>query len=133
MSLEIGQILDGEVSGIKSFGAFVTIGDGQTGLVHISEVASEYVEDINKYLKNGQKVKVCVTAVGDGNKISLSIRRANEAAKKEKPSRPEQFEWQTVDEGLSFEEKMNKFKKVSDEKLHDIKRKTESKRGGYKR
>ena len=134
MSLEVGKIVDGKVSGIKNFGAFVSLDDGQTGLVHISEIAREYVEDINKYLKNGQSVKVYVSAIEPGGKISLSIRRANEEVAKTKPKQPEQFDWShSEDEGLSFEDKMNKFKKASDEKLHDIKRNVESKRGGYKK
>lgn len=134
MSLEVGQIVDGKVSGIKSFGAFVSLDSGQTGLVHISEVAGEYVDDINKYLKNGQSVKVYVTAIDDNGKISLSIRRANEEIEKAKPTQPAQFEWShDEDANLSFEDKMNKFKKASDEKLHDIKRNVESKRGGYKK
>ena len=134
MSLEVGKIIDGKVSGIKNFGAFVSLGDGKTGLVHISEIAGEYVEDINKYLKNGQSVKVYVSAIEPGGKISLSIRRANEELNKTKPKQPAQFDWShSEDEGLSFEDKMNKFKKASDEKLHDIKRNVESKRGGYKK
>ena len=131
MSVEVGQILDGKVSGIKPFGAFVDIGGGVTGLVHISEVAGEYVEDINKYLRNGQEVKVFVVSAEDG-KVSLSIRRANPDKPKEKRAQPEQFFWQKDDEDLSFEDKMNRFKKASDEKLHDIKKNVESKRG-YRR
>ena len=134
MSLEVGQIVDGKVSGIKSFGAFVTLDDGNTGLVHISEVAGEYVDDISKYLKNGQSVKVYITAIDDNGKISLSLRRANEGIAKTKPKQPEQFEWSHDEEkDLSFEDKMSRFKKASDEKLHDIKRNVESKRGGYKK
>lgn len=132
MSVEVGQILDGKVSGIKPFGAFVNIGDGVTGLVHISEVAGEYVDDINKYLKNGQSVKVYVVSAEDGGKVSLSIRRASEGTLKDRHAQPEQFFWQKEDENLSFEDKMNKFKRASDEKLHDIRKNVESKRG-YRR
>ena len=134
MALEVDGIYNGKIVKIMPFGAFVRLDSGESGLVHISEIAGEYVEDINKYLKNGQSVKVYVSAIEPGGKISLSIRRANEELNKTKPKQPAQFDWShSEDEGLSFEDKMNKFKKASDEKLHDIKRNVESKRGGYKK
>ena len=58
MQLEVGSIVQGKVSGIAKFGAFVDLPDGKVGMVHISEVASVYVNDINEHLKEGQEVKV---------------------------------------------------------------------------
>ena len=72
MQIEVGTILEGKVTGIAAFGAFVELSGGKTGLVHISEVSSEYVNDIKDHLKEGQAVKVKVIGTDNG-KISLSI------------------------------------------------------------
>ena len=111
MSFEVGQILEGTVSGITKFGAFISLPGGKTGMVHISEIDDSYVTDIHKYLKQNDRVKVKVLAVDERGKISLSIRRAQE------PS-------------MSFEERLAKFLKDSEERLQDIKKNRESKRGG---
>ena len=77
MSLKAGTITDGVVVNITKFGAFVEV-EGKTGLVHISEVADNYVKDIREHLKEQDKVKVKVLSVDDNGKISLSIKQANE-------------------------------------------------------
>lgn len=133
MSLEVGKIIDGKVTGVTNFGAFVDIGGGKKGLVHISEVAREYVEKIGDYVKEGDSVRVMIVAIEDSGKISLSIKKALEAEAKKVPTRPAVFEWGAKEENLSFEDKMLKFKQASDEKMHDIKRNVESKRGGYRK
>ena len=84
MQLEVGSIVQGKVSGIAKFGAFVDLPDGKVGMVHISEVASVYVNDINEHLKEGQEVKVKVLSIGDDGKISLSIKKAQDNAPKAK-------------------------------------------------
>ena len=71
MAFEVGQIVDGKVSGITGFGAFVDLEGGQTGLVHISEVARNYVKDINEHLTVGQEVKVKVLSLDEKGKICL--------------------------------------------------------------
>ncbi len=148
MQIEEGSVLRGKITGVAPFGAFVELEDGKTGLVHISEVSSEYVEDISKHLTQGQAVKVKVMSVDEKGKISLSIKRAAEdnAVKKKKAPRqktsgefkgaPEVFEFsgKRSMEDMSFEDKLLKFKQDSDEKIQDLKRNTEGKRnGGYKR
>lgn len=148
MQIEEGTILRGKVTGIAPFGAFVELEDGKTGLVHISEVSKEYVDDISKHLSQGQSVKVKVVGIDEKGKISLSIKRAventGEKKKKEPKARnsgalkgaPEVFEFsekKSMSE-LSFEDKLLKFKQDSEEKIQDLKRNTEGKRnGGYKR
>ncbi len=136
MQLEVGTIVEGKVTGFTSFGAFVELGEGKKGLVHISEVANEYVKEIGDHLTVGQTVKVKVLSVGDDGKISLSIKKATEEKKpQQKPrqsgSRPANV-WQgnkSADNGAhSFEDMMAKFKQVSDEKMSDLKR--DSKHGG---
>ncbi|NEU30046.1 general stress protein 13 [bacterium LRH843] len=84
---EVGNIVEGKVTGIKPFGAFVAIDEKKQGLVHISEVAHGFVKDINDVLKVGDEVKVKIMNVeGDSGKISLSIRATQEAP--ERPARP---------------------------------------------
>jgi len=78
--VEIGAIIEGKITGITGFGAFVEIDGGKTGLVHISEVASGYVEKIGDHLTEGQEVKVKVVSVEPSGKIALSIKKALEAS-----------------------------------------------------
>jgi S1 RNA binding domain protein len=75
MAIEVGAILEGKVSGITKFGAFIDLPESKTGMVHISEVAPTFITEISDYVKVGQTVKVKVLAVGDG-KISLSMKQA---------------------------------------------------------
>jgi|SRR5690554_1517973 len=113
-SLQVGQVLTGEVTGITNFGAFVKLPNKSTGLVHISEVADSYVRDINDYLQLNEEVKVKVISISNG-KIGLSIRRAGETQK---------------DIQKAFEEKLSKFIKESEERQSDLRKKVETKRGG---
>ena len=74
MELTVGAVLEGKVKTITNFGAFVTLEDNKTGMVHISEVANTYVSDIRQHLTEGQDVKVMVIGTENG-KINLSIKR----------------------------------------------------------
>lgn len=79
MELAVGAILEGKVTGITKFGAFVSLPGNRTGMVHISEIAHAYVSDINDHLSVGQEVKVMVIAIDPAGKINLSIKRTQEA------------------------------------------------------
>ncbi len=153
MAIEVGSVLEGTVTGITKFGAFVDLGNKQTGLVHISEVANEYVENIQDFLKEQEAVKVKVLSVDEKGKISLSIKQAQPKAPagqaKTEPRENREFRPRNNEghgrnsfdnnrrnassrksNGLSFEDKMSRFLKDSEERLTDLKRNTESKRGG---
>ncbi len=145
MQVKIGDIVEGKVTGLTNFGAFVKLSTGEVGMVHISEVASVYVKDIKDHLSEGQDIKVKVLAVGDNGKISLSIKQIQPEQPKEKefkqpdrknyrkPNRGNPSVWQgrpAEDKPQSFEDMMAKFKQVSDEKQADIKRSGESRHGG---
>lgn len=78
MQLEVGSVLEGKVTGITGFGAFVDLGEGKTGMVHISEVAPTFVQEIREHVQENQVVKVKVLSIGEDGKISLSIKRAME-------------------------------------------------------
>lgn len=75
-AVEVGKIVEGKVTGITKFGAFVELEGGTVGMVHISEVSATYVNDISEHLKDQQVVKVKVLSVGEDGKVSLSIKKA---------------------------------------------------------
>ena len=138
MLVEVGKILDGVVKGITNFGAFVELSDGKVGLVHISEVAEEYVKDIKAHLHEGQKVTVKVVSVDKNEKISLSIKKATSTSNSNVPPKniSSGKNRESSANKISFEERLARFMKDSDERMLDLKKKnTESKRGGggYKR
>ncbi len=87
MQVEVGAIVEGKVTGLTNFGAFVSLPDGKTGMVHISEVAPTYVKEIRDYLTENQEVKVKVLSVGDDGRVSLSIKRAMEPEQQRPPQR----------------------------------------------
>ena len=148
MQIETGIIVEGKITGITDFGAFVELDGGKTGMVHISEVALDFVKDIREHLEVGQQVKCKVISISPEGKISLSIRKALEETGEELPKperkkqqRPAPKVWQgnkkpapPADGKQSFEDMMAHFKQVSDDKMSDLKR-ADSKRGsvGYSR
>lgn len=148
MSLEIGKIVEGKVNGLAKFGAFIELGDGVTGLVHISEVSDKYIEDINQELEVGQNVKVKVLSIEDNGKVGLSIRKANEdhseksqhhpkveknersAHRKGQSSKNFKAKSQQKSSGENFDALMSSFLRDSEDRLSDLRRSTEGKRGG---
>ncbi len=164
MALEVGNIVEGTITGIAKFGAFVELPEKKVGLVHISEVANEYVSDVSAYLKVHDKVKVKVITIDEKGKIALSIKQAQAPEAKRVDRAPKAHErageghhfqkregfGESTAEGkpvekkpftgassfrssrptVSFEDKLNRFLKDSDERLLDLKRNVESKRGG---
>lgn len=141
MLLEVGAILEGKVTGITKFGAFVELPEGKTGMVHISEVAQTYVKEIKDHLQDNQVVKVKVLGIDQAGKISLSIKRALEQPRpvfnRNMPPREQKGfagrEPRKPVGEMTFEDKMSKFKQISEEKFSDLKRSNEGKRGGYSR
>ncbi|RDU34788.1 MULTISPECIES: S1 domain-containing RNA-binding protein [Bacillaceae] len=133
MSIEVGSKLQGKVTGITNFGAFVELPEGSTGLVHISEVADNYVKDINDHLKVGDMVEVKVINVEKDGKIGLSIKKAKDRPEPQRSYTPRPRQGRANDRNArpeNFESKMAKFLKDSEDRLSSLKRNTESKRGG---
>ena len=90
MALQVGDIVEGKVTGIKPFGAFVSLPEGKTGLVHISEVSYEFVQDLSAVLSDGQTVQVKVLSIAPDGKIALSIKRTQPAPERgQRPPRGE--------------------------------------------
>ena len=138
MGLEIGSVMEGRVTGIAKFGAFVALPGGKSGLVHISEVANSYVSDVHEHVQVGQTVKVRVLSVSDDGKINLSLKRALEdaeapqprpAARRPEPSRPAsapQYAGAAVrreadgpGSNQDFEDRLKKFMQDSDSRIAD--------------
>lgn len=146
MQLEIGKIYDGKVKGITQYGAFVDIDGGGTGMVHISEVANTFVNDIRDHLTENQEVRVKVIGINEAGKVSLSIKKAedNPAPAQQKPrrnnnggngnnQRPRPNVWEPKKQPpvteLSFEDMLSRFKQNSEERMCDLKRSTDRKNG----
>lgn len=120
MPLKVGEIVEGTVKTITNFGAFVDLGEGQTGLVHISEIADGYVKDVSEFLSPDQKVKVKVINVDEASKkITLSIKKVAETKHINEHQKKTE---------MSFEDRLSKFLKDSEERQSDVKRSFESKR-----
>lgn len=124
MELSVGQIVDGEVSNIMKFGAFIDLADNKSGLVHISEISDDYVEKVSDFLEKGQKVKVKILSIDDSGKIALSLKGAKEKKKVEKTDFPKE---KKQEKDLSFEDKIAKFLKDSNEKLEKARSRQNSK------
>ena len=83
MEFGVGSVVEGKVTGITKFGAFVSLPGGKSGLVHISEIAYSYVNEVSEFLQEGQEVKVKVIGIDESNRINLSIKKAMDP-----PARP---------------------------------------------
>ena len=153
MELQVGSILEGKVTSITKFGAFVALDGGRSGLVHISEIANSFVNDVHDFLQEGQTVKVMVLSTDNG-KINLSIKRTlprperptgrggapaggHSPASARQPQqtrfspRPQQPLPPSGDQ--SFEDKLKQFLSSSEGKMADLNRSMDGKRGGRRR
>ena len=151
MQLDVGAIVEGKVTGITKFGAFVEIEKGVNGLVHISEISDSYVTDVADFLEKGDEVKAKVLSADNG-KISLSLKAVGSVYPKNnsnqdklgsnatdskngrdtvKSNEPPKVYKPKKEEPLSFEEMLSRFKKSSEEKMSDIKRNMDNKRVSY--
>ncbi len=118
MAIEVGKIYAGKVTGISKFGAFVQLPGGKSGMVHISEVALNYVNDIRDHLSEGKEVRVKVIGIDEKGRINLSIKKALEEEGVEKKP-------------VSFEDMLSKFKQESDDKFADFRMSKENRRSDY--
>jgi len=129
-SLSVGSVVEGVVTGITNFGAFILLPNGETGLVHISEVADSYVKDIREHLQKKDKVKVKILSVNGDGKVGLSIRRALNDGKESPAPRRSSNRAAAGGGVVSFEDKLARFIKESEEKQQDLRKNTDAKRGG---
>lgn len=144
MEFAVGSIVEGKVTGITKFGAFVSLPEGRSGLVHISEISYTYVNDVKDHLQEGQTVKVKVIGVDDNNRINLSVKKAMDppprpegekggAKSRDRGPKPITFNGQRKPaEPQTFEDKLKRFMASSDSKLseHHMNERKGSRRGG---
>ena len=145
----VGSVLEGKVTGITKFGAFVSLPEGKSGLVHISEIAYSYVNDVKDHLKEGQEVKVKVIGIDENGRINLSIKKAMDppprpAGQGRPMGRPMGrpgghtgggFRGKPAPaEPASFEDRLKQFMAASDSKLSELRQseRRSSRRGGRK-
>jgi S1 RNA binding domain protein len=156
MEPQVGSILEGKVTTITKFGAFVSLGDGKSGLVHISEIANTFVNDVHDYLQEGQTVRVLVLSAENG-RINLSVKKAlpQEERPAPRPFRPAggfgggaprpaaprrsfsprgaQNTTPPPSGDQSFEDKLKQFMSASEGIMADLNRNIDGKRGGGRR
>ena len=149
MEFGVGSILEGKVTGLTKFGAFVSLPEGKSGLVHISEIAYSYVNDVKDYLKEGQEVKVKVIGIDENGRINLSIKKAMDPPPRPAgQGRPGSHGGRPGGHGgnmgfrgkpapaepTSFEDRLKQFMAASDSKLSELRQaeRRSSRRGGRK-
>ena len=145
MEFTVGALLEGKVKSITKFGAFITLPENRTGMVHISEVANTYVSDIHDHLTEGQDVKVKVIGIDENGRINLSIKKAMDppprpAGQGRPMGRPGGhngggFRGKPAPaEPASFEDRLKQFMAASDSKLSELRQseRRSSRRGGRK-
>ena len=145
MEFGVGSVLEGKVTGITKFGAFVSLPEGKSGLVHISEIAYSYVNDVKDHLKEGQEVKVKVIGIDENGRINLSIKKAMDppprpAGQGRPGGRPGGhsgggFRGKPAPaEPTTFEDRLKQFMASSDSKLSELRQseRRSSRRGGRK-
>ena len=147
MEFGVGSILEGKVTGLTKFGAFVSLPEGKSGLVHISEIAYSYVNDVKDYLKEGQEVKVKVIGIDENGRINLSIKKAMDPPPRPAgQGRPGSHGGRPGGHGgnmgfrgkpapaepTSFEDRLKQFMAASDSKLSELRQaeRRSSRRGG---
>ena len=145
MAIEIGSTVDGTVVKLAEYGAIVRLAGGKTGLIHISEVADTFVRDVRDYFKEHDQVRVKVLSINKKGRYELSTKQVEQpppevpAREQRKPVErpvevvylgPERFEHsREATEPVSFEQRLSKFVKDSEERLLQLKRNIENKRG----
>lgn len=144
MTIEIGSTVCGTVLRVTEYGAIVRLGEGKIGLVHISEIADTYVRDVREYINENDQVRVKVIRLDNKGRYELSMKQCGAAAAVEKTPeatgavrshRVEESRPVTVNRSpatrspLSFEDRLSRFLKDSEERQHDLKRHIEAKRG----
>ncbi len=125
MELAVGSIVEGKVTGITKFGAFVSLPGNKSGLVHISEIANTYVSDVHDHLTDGQTVKVKIISMDQSGKISLSIKKAQDPEPRTASARPQSTGGTRRSaapsrEPQTFEEKLKAFMADSDSRISGI-------------
>ena len=129
MEYSVGDIVEGRVTGITNFGAFVSIGEGKQGLVHISEVANTFVRDIREHLTVGQTVRVKLLSVDENGRISLSIKKALPPEPAPRCSAAPAAPKAPMTPQEAFEDKLKSFMADSNSRMSDLKHQNDRRSG----
>lgn len=139
MEFGVGSIVEGKVTGITKFGAFVALPEGRSGLVHISEIAYSYVNQVSDYLQEGQPVKVKIIGIDQNNRINLSVKQVTEPPQRAQGGHPRQGGYvprPAPKDPTDFEDRLKQFMQSSDSKLSELRymeKKGGNRRGGGRR
>ncbi len=130
--------MEGKVTGITKFGAFVSLPEGRSGMVHISEVANSYVNDIKDFLSDGQQVKVKIINIDKEGRINLSIKKAEQRPappvhRERRAPRPPREIRPKDPSSMTFEDKLKVFMQDSESRMADIRHNTDRKSGSRRR
>ena len=133
MDVTVGAVLEGKVTGIMKFGAFVSLPGGKSGLVHISEIAYTYVNQVSDHLQVGQTVKVKVIGIDEAGRINLSIKKAmdpppQQDRRRSAPPPPVQRSADRRAAPPSFEDKLKQFMQDSDSRMSGVRQYSENKK-----
>jgi len=154
MELTVGSIFEGKITGITKFGAFVSLPNGKSGMVHISEIANTYVDDIHNFLQEGQIVTVKLIGIDEHSRINLSIKKAlppppprpaSARPVMQRPAAPahpapsrtpggapmEQSDLPRGDD--AFESKLKAFMQSSESKMSDLRSQSDKRSGGRRK
>jgi len=132
MDITVGAVLEGKVTGIMKFGAFVSLPGGKSGLVHISEIAYSYVNQVSDHLAVGQEVKVKVIGIDEAGRINLSIKKVTDPPPQQDRRRsapspaPRPADRRAVPP--SFEDKLKQFMQDSDSRMSGVRQYSENKK-----
>ena len=131
MAIDVGTVAEGKVTGITRYGAFVTLADNTVGMVHISEISYQYVNDIHDVLEIGQQVKVKVVSIDENGRVSFSIKKAAPPPTRpaRPPAQPVVRKAPSKPEEMSFEDKLKEFMQSSDSRISDLKHYNDRKTG----
>ena len=144
MTIEVGSTVKGTVLKVADYGAIVRLAGGETGLIHISEIANTYVRDVREYVTEEEEVTVRVLRLSNKGRYELSLKQCDTATVpvnrkpevvgagvgRHLPSRPSRLEEELPPRlPVNFEDRLSRFLKDSEDRQHDLKRHMESKRG----
>ena len=127
MPVAAGDVVEGKVVKLVKFGIIVSLPEGRSGLVHISEIADAYVRDVADYFEEGNEVKVKILGTDDRGRLQLSAKQA-EAREPIRPVEPSPRGSSQGRQSESFEDRLSTFLKHSEKRLVDLKRNRDGKR-----
>ncbi len=124
------KVVKGKITRITGYGAFMALEGGKSGMIHISEISHSFVKDIHDFIKEGQEVEAAIISEDENGRLALSLKRLTpKTVTRTAGGPPDDFYMPRRGDDKSFEAMMTRFKSVSDEKINDLKKGYDGKRG----